>query len=75
MQTEVPTWAANRKFLMKLLKYILAGFLLSSILGNAQFNEKPILNLQNEDMAFLNWGYLISMILNLITKTISGISW
>ena len=22
----------------------------------AQFNEKPILNLQNEDKKFLNWG-------------------
>ncbi len=25
----------------------------------AQFNEKPILNLENEDKAFLNWGYYL----------------
>ena len=25
----------------------------------AQFNEKPILNLQNEDKNFLNWGYYL----------------
>ncbi len=25
----------------------------------AQFNEKPILNLENEDKAFLNWGYFL----------------
>ncbi|MBT8177683.1 MAG: PorT family protein, partial [Eudoraea sp.] len=44
---------------MKPLKYIFAAFLLSFSVGNAQFNEKPILNLQNEDMAFLNWGYYL----------------
>lgn len=56
---EVPTRAGNRTFLMKPLKYILAGFLLSFVVGNAQFKEKPILNLQNEDMALLNWGYYL----------------
>ncbi len=25
----------------------------------AQFNEKPIINLENEDKAFLNWGYYL----------------
>ena len=25
----------------------------------AQFNEKPILNLENEDKALLNWGYFL----------------
>ncbi|WP_372974078.1 porin family protein, partial [Muriicola sp.] len=40
-------------------------FLLFLILmGNAsvlvgQFNEKPILNLENEDKALLNWGYFL----------------
>lgn len=29
--------------------------------GNAQFNEKPILNLQTEDKAFLNWGYFLGV--------------
>lgn len=27
--------------------------------GIAQFNEKPILNLENEDKARLNWGYFL----------------
>ena len=26
---------------------------------NAQFNENPILNLENEDKALLNWGYFL----------------
>ena len=26
---------------------------------SAQFNEKPILNLQNEDLARFNWGYFL----------------
>jgi len=25
----------------------------------SQFKEKPVINLQNEDMAFLNWGYFL----------------
>lgn len=28
-------------------------------IGRAQFNEDPILNLENEDKAFLNWGYYL----------------
>lgn len=28
-------------------------------IGQAQFNEKPILNLENEDKKFLNWGYFL----------------
>jgi hypothetical protein len=27
--------------------------------GSAQFNEKPIINLENEDKALLNWGYFL----------------
>ncbi len=27
--------------------------------GSAQFNEDPILNLENEDKALLNWGYFL----------------
>ena len=27
----------------------------------AQFNEKPIINLENEDKAFLNWGYFLGL--------------
>lgn len=26
---------------------------------HSQFKEKPIINLQNEDLAFLNWGYYL----------------
>ncbi len=46
-----------RKFLI-----ILAGsvFLYTHSLS-AQFNEKPILNLENEDKAFLNWGYFLGL--------------
>ena len=36
--------------------------LLTLVLGQAvlaQFKEKPILNLQNEDKKFLNWGYFL----------------
>lgn len=44
-----------RRFLI-----FLTGFLFlwaPSVL--AQFNEKPIINLENEDKAFLNWGYFL----------------
>lgn len=45
---------------MKKVFFLLAGiFLLIGYLGNAQFNEKPIINLENEDKAFLNWGYYL----------------
>ena len=33
--------------------------LLNSGVLQAQFNEKPIINLENEDKAFLNWGYYL----------------
>ena len=45
---------------MKRFWFLLA--LLSMLNGQvilAQFNEKPILNLENEDKAFLNWGYFL----------------
>ncbi len=44
-----------RRFLI-----LITGFLFlwaPSVL--AQFNEKPIINLENEDKAFLNWGYFL----------------
>lgn len=45
------------------MKYFLV-FLIGIVLLNtgtlrAQFNEKPIINLENEDKAFLNWGYYL----------------
>lgn len=39
---------------------ILFGLLiLASPKSNAQFGKDPILNLQNEDLKFLNWGYYL----------------
>src|SRR5690606_14612995 len=39
---------------------ILFGLLiLASPKSTAQFGEDPILNLQNEDLKFLNWGYYL----------------
>lgn len=35
------------------------GFLLLFTSANAQFNENPILNLENEDIPFLNFGYFL----------------
>ena len=45
---------------MKYILFFLIGFLLlvTSPL-RAQFKEKPIINLENEDKAFLNWGYYL----------------
>ncbi|SHJ18692.1 probable protein-translocating porin PorT (TC 1.B.44.1.1) [Arenibacter nanhaiticus] len=44
------------------MKQILILFTVFVFLGptlRAQFNEKPVLNLQNEDKALLNWGYFL----------------
>ncbi|MBT8264611.1 MAG: PorT family protein [Muriicola sp.] len=45
---------------MRRIIFLLAFLLL--LIGNTtygQFNEKPILNLENEDKDFLNWGYYL----------------
>ncbi|WP_422083843.1 porin family protein [Ulvibacterium sp.] len=44
---------------MKYLFLFCVGLLFLGIPANAQFNEKPILNLENEDKALLNWGYFL----------------
>ena len=45
---------------MRRFTILLALFLCTSGYGVfAQFNEKPILNLENEDKALLNWGYFL----------------
>ena len=47
---------------MKKSLIILTGLLslwAMPVLG--QFNEKPIINLENEDKAFLNWGYFLGV--------------
>ncbi|MEP0131390.1 MAG: porin family protein [Eudoraea sp.] len=45
---------------MKYILVFLIGFLmLVTYPIHAQFKEKPIINLENEDKAFLNWGYFL----------------
>jgi hypothetical protein len=44
---------------MKNLLIFLGLIMLSSPMANAQFGSDPILNLQNEDKKFLNWGYYL----------------
>jgi len=44
----------RRFFFLLILLFLIKGQVLQ-----AQFNEKPILNLENEDKALLNWGYFL----------------
>jgi hypothetical protein len=45
---------------MKYILFFLIGFLLLVTSPmHAQFKEKPIINLENEDKALLNWGYFL----------------
>lgn len=44
---------------MRKLFILLAGIIFLYQPVNAQFNENPILNLENEDKALLNWGYFL----------------
>ncbi|WP_297797225.1 porin family protein [uncultured Eudoraea sp.] len=45
---------------MKYILVLLIGFVLFITCPiHAQFKEKPILNLENEDKALLNWGYFL----------------
>jgi hypothetical protein len=44
----------RRFFFLLILLFLIKGQDLQ-----AQFNEKPILNLENEDKALLNWGYFL----------------
>lgn len=46
---------------MKNILILLAMLLWASPKSLAQFNEDPILNLQNEDKRFLNWGYYFGL--------------
>lgn len=45
--------------LMKNVLILFGLLILASLKSNAQFGEDPILNLQNEDKKFLNWGYYL----------------
>ncbi|MGB5818362.1 MAG: porin family protein [Saonia sp.] len=44
---------------MKNIFFLLMGVLLLCNPVKAQFNEKPIINLENEDEPLLNWGYFL----------------
>ncbi len=44
---------------MKNLLILFGLIVLSNNFANAQFGGEPILNLQNEDKKFLNWGYYL----------------
>ncbi|SDL99075.1 type IX secretion/gliding motility protein PorT/SprT [Kriegella aquimaris] len=44
---------------MKNILLLLIGLLCLNTMTHAQFNENPILNLENEDKALLNWGYFL----------------
>ena len=44
---------------MKIKFFLLLGVLLCSFATRAQFNEKPVMNLENEDKDPLNWGYYL----------------
>lgn len=46
---------------MKNILILLAMLLWASPKSLAQFNEDPVLNLQNEDKRFLNWGYYFGL--------------
>ncbi|WP_088340670.1 type IX secretion/gliding motility protein PorT/SprT [Robiginitalea sediminis] len=39
--------------------FLALGSLLLATTSRSQFNEKPVLNLENEDKKFLNWGYYL----------------
>src|SRR5690606_19350718 len=45
--------------LMKNVLILFGLLILASPKSNAQFGGDPILNLQNEDIRFLNWGYYL----------------
>lgn len=44
---------------MKNILILFGLLILASPKSNAQFGKDPILNLQNEDLKFLNWGYYL----------------
>lgn len=51
-------WQQN-KFMRSIFSLLAFLFLLIGNTTYGQFNEKPILNLENEDKDFLNWGYYL----------------
>ena len=57
---ELPPFMWQQNKYMRRIFFLLAFLFL--LIGNTtygQFNEKPILNLENEDKDFLNWGYYL----------------
>lgn len=49
----------QNRSMKKYIPFLTLGFLLFFSTLTAQFNEKPILNIENEDKKFLNWGYYL----------------
>ncbi len=46
---------------MKNIFILFIGFLLLCKTSSAQFNENPVINLENEDKPLLNWGYFLGL--------------
>jgi hypothetical protein len=44
---------------MKKIFFLVFGLAIFCTSAAAQFNENPVLNLENEDKALLNWGYFL----------------
>lgn len=49
------------KYLVKKKLRLFSCLFILGVSLNAQFNEKPILNLENEDKYLLNWGYFLGL--------------
>lgn len=46
---------------MKKILFCLLSTVLLSAIGRAQFNERPVINLENVDEPLLNWGYFLGL--------------
>lgn len=46
---------------MKRILFCLLSMVLLSAIGRAQFNERPVINLENVDEPLLNWGYFLGL--------------
>lgn len=53
------TTVRNGKKIWPILILLFALCFAATPVASAQFNENPILNIQNEDKALLNWGYYL----------------
>ncbi len=46
---------------MKKILFCLLSMVLLCTIAKAQFNERPVINLENIDEPFLNWGYFLGL--------------